>query len=201
MQQRMKAENRKRQLLEVAAKVFAERGYHGATTAELASAAGVTEPILYRHFENKLNLFVTLIDEVGATVIASWKQALADCSTHADRLDALLAGNPATHERGRGVYRVIFQAMTQADADPAIRSAIRRHFERLHRFLARELDELQDAGVVRKDEPSAAQAWMMMHIAVGFGMVAPLGVAGQAKHASAEQIRDLLLHHLSAGSQ
>ncbi len=197
MQQRMKAEDRRRQLLEVAATLFAERGYHGTTTAELAGAAGVTEPILYRHFANKLDLFVTLIDEVGAMVITAWKQALASCVSPEKRLDVLLAGNPATHERGRGVYRVIFQAMTQAGAEPDIRRAIRRHFERLHRFLARELDDLQSAGVVRSDEPSATQAWMMMHIAVGFGMVSQLGVAGQAKHASAEQTRDILLRHMT----
>ena len=61
---RMRAEDRRRQLLEVAADVFASRGYRGSTTAELAKAAGITEPILYRHFENKLDLFVTLVNTV-----------------------------------------------------------------------------------------------------------------------------------------
>ena len=198
MQQRMKAEDRRRQLLEVAAEVFAQRGYRGATTAELANAAGITEPILYRHFDNKLNLFTTLIDEVGSAVIDAWKQALAACKTPTQRFDALIAGNPATHARGRGVYRVIFQAMTEAEGEPEINDAIRSHLERLHRFLTRELADLQKAGMIRDDEPAASQAWLMMHLAIGYGMVSPLGVAGHTKHASARQVHDLLLEHLGA---
>ena len=73
---RMRAPERRRQLLEVAARLFAERGYRGATTKQLADAAGITEPILYRHFEDKLDLFVTLIDEVGREVINAWRKAL-----------------------------------------------------------------------------------------------------------------------------
>lgn len=198
IQQRMKAEDRRRQLLEVAADVFAQRGYRGATTAELASAAGITEPILYRHFDNKLDLFTTLIDEVGSAVIDAWNQALDACDTPEQRFDALIAGNPATHERGRGVYRVIFQAMTEAEGEPEINAAIRKHVERLHRFLTRELAGLQDAGVIRDDEPAASQAWLMMHLAIGYGMVSPLGVAGHARHASARQVHDLLLEYLGA---
>ena len=55
---RMKAEARRRQLLEVAAELFAANGYQGTTTAALAEAAGISEPILYRHFNNQLDLFV-----------------------------------------------------------------------------------------------------------------------------------------------
>lgn len=194
---RMKAEDRRRQLLEVAARIFAEHGYRGATTAELASAAGITEPILYRHFANKLDLFVSLVDEVGTSVVAAWKRSLASCQTPADRFEVLLAGNPATHERGRGIYRVIFQAMTEADAELEIRDAIRLHFERLHRFLAREAAKLQKAGVLRADESPSAQAWMMMHVAIGYGMMLPIDVPGHSRHAPPEQMRDMLHRHLA----
>ena len=54
---RMRARDRRRQLLEVAADLFARYGYRGTTTARLAEHAGITEPILYRHFDNKQDLF------------------------------------------------------------------------------------------------------------------------------------------------
>ncbi|MCA9310819.1 MAG: helix-turn-helix transcriptional regulator, partial [Phycisphaerales bacterium] len=50
---RLPAAKRREQLLDTAVVLFAERGYGGATTAELARAAGVTEPIIYRHFKSK----------------------------------------------------------------------------------------------------------------------------------------------------
>src|SRR6187549_1782491 len=53
---RLKAPQRRQQLIEVATKLFAEYGYDATTTASIAEAAGVTEPILYRHFKSEQTL-------------------------------------------------------------------------------------------------------------------------------------------------
>lgn len=177
---RMRAQQRRRQLLEVAATLFARLGYRGTTTAELAKAAGITEPILYRHFDNKLDLFVTLVDEVGREVIAAWQTALEEVTDPRKRLEVLLAGNPATHERGRGVYRVIFQAMTEAEGDREIGKAIKSHVSKLHKFLAGELQSLQKSGAIRKDEPAADLAWLLINVGVGYGLMSPLGLGRSA---------------------
>ncbi len=177
---RMRAQQRRRQLLEVAATLFSRLGYRGTTTAELAKAAGITEPILYRHFKNKRDLFVTLVDEVGVEVIAGWQKALDGVEEPLRRLEVLLAGNPATHERGRGVYRVIFQAMTEAEGDRAIGRALKQHVSRLHKFIATELASLQKGGAIRKDEPAADLAWLLMNVGVGYGMMNPLGLGRSA---------------------
>jgi len=171
---RMRAPERRQQLLESAAAVFAERGYRGATTAELAAAAGVSEPILYRHFRSKLELFVTLIDAVGTEVLADWETRLAAANSPADRLRTLLESNPSSAARGRGVYRVIFQAMTETDVEPSIREAISSHMRHLHTFVAEELTSLQLAGVVRNDEPASSLATLLIMTAIGYGLAAPI---------------------------
>ena len=53
----MKAPERRAQVLRVATRLFARFGYARTTTASLARAAGVTEPVLYRHFPSKRALF------------------------------------------------------------------------------------------------------------------------------------------------
>ncbi len=189
---RMRAKDRRRQLLEVAAGLFSVRGFRGTTTAELAKAAGITEPILYRHFENKLDLFITLIEEVGHEVIHSWQTALDGVDDPIKRLRVLLAGNPATHERGRGIYRVIFQAMTEAETAPEIAKPLRKHLSTLHSFLKDELAELQKAGAVRKDEPADAMAWLLMNVAIGYGMTSSLRVPGQAAATSRRGMQNLV---------
>ncbi len=189
---RMRAADRRRQLLEVAAELFSARGYRGTTTAELARAAGITEPILYRHFRNKLDLFVTLIDEVGREVTRGWEAALRQAKSPTDRLRVLLAGNPATHERGRSVYRVIFQAMTEAENDREIARPIKKHLATLHGFLKDELAELQKAGAVRRDEPAPALAWMLMHVAIGYGLSSPLKVPGHAAAMNRKSMQRLI---------
>ena len=47
---RLPASERRAALVDAALRTFAEGSYGGATTAEIARKAGVTEPILYRHF-------------------------------------------------------------------------------------------------------------------------------------------------------
>jgi TetR/AcrR family transcriptional regulator, cholesterol catabolism regulator len=175
---RMRSADRRRQLLEVAADLFAERGYRGTTTADLAKKAGITEPILYRHFDDKRDLFITLVDEVGREVIGGWQQALDGVENPLKRLEVLLANNPATVEKGQGVYRVIFQAMTEIEGDKGIAKAIRKHLSKLHEFIKEELGRLQKAGAVRKDEPAADLAWLLINVAVGYGMTSPMGVGG-----------------------
>lgn len=55
---RLKAQDRRQQILEVAAELFAQRGFHGVTTRELAGRLAITEPILYRHFSSKDDLWL-----------------------------------------------------------------------------------------------------------------------------------------------
>ncbi|GAB4343986.1 MAG: hypothetical protein Kow0099_22970 [Candidatus Abyssubacteria bacterium] len=58
---RIKPENRKQEILETALKVFVRENYQGATTAKIAKAAGITEPVIYMHFESKKELFLEVI--------------------------------------------------------------------------------------------------------------------------------------------
>jgi AcrR family transcriptional regulator len=59
---RMRAPERRAQLLEVARKVFGNSGFHAASMEEVAKEAGVTKPILYDHFPSKKELYLALID-------------------------------------------------------------------------------------------------------------------------------------------
>ncbi len=192
---RLQAPHRRRQLLEVAADLFARRGFGGTTTAELAKGAGVTEPILYRHFTNKLDLFVTLIDQVGAHAIHRWEEALEGVVDPRDRLKILVAANPTTLQRGPTPYRIILQAITESGRDPAIVSAVRRHVSSLHGFLVAELRNLQEHDVVRNDEPATALAWLLIEVAIGHGMLELSGTAAPTKSGSTED-RHRLLQHL-----
>ena len=72
---RMPAAQRRTQLMDVAMRVFSREGYHGATMADVADAAGVTKPVLYQHFPSKSDLYRELLggisDELAVTVRAA----------------------------------------------------------------------------------------------------------------------------------
>lgn len=59
------AEARRTQILMGASQVFAEKGYHQATTKEIAKAAGVSEGTIYNYFANKRELLVAMVNAIG----------------------------------------------------------------------------------------------------------------------------------------
>ncbi|HVF57796.1 MAG TPA: TetR/AcrR family transcriptional regulator [Pyrinomonadaceae bacterium] len=59
---RMAAGDRREQIVQVAMKLFSERGFRGTTTKEIAQAAGVSEAIIFRHFATKEELYTAIID-------------------------------------------------------------------------------------------------------------------------------------------
>ena len=60
---RLSAEARKEAIVEAVQDVFAEKGFEGTTTRELAKAAGVSEALLYKHFPSKESLYAAMLDE------------------------------------------------------------------------------------------------------------------------------------------
>jgi AcrR family transcriptional regulator len=59
----MKGEERRAAILEASVRLFAEKGFRGATTRELASALQVSEPVLYQHFPTKRDLYGAILEE------------------------------------------------------------------------------------------------------------------------------------------
>jgi AcrR family transcriptional regulator len=60
---RLHAPDRKKQLLEIAMKLFSDQGFDGTTTREIAEAAGVNEALIFRHFRTKEDLFWAVLSD------------------------------------------------------------------------------------------------------------------------------------------
>jgi AcrR family transcriptional regulator len=58
-------EARRNQILDAAASIFAEKGYHRATTKEIASAAGVSEGTIYNYFDSKADLLIGMMTRLA----------------------------------------------------------------------------------------------------------------------------------------
>ncbi|MGD9690101.1 MAG: TetR/AcrR family transcriptional regulator [Phycisphaerales bacterium] len=188
---RLPAEKRKSQLLDTAARIFAARGYTGATTAELAKAAGITEPIIYRHFKGKKELFIALVERTGQQTIRDWEESLRGINDPAARLARLISANPMVLMRGRVSYRVIAQAMMEVE-DPGIREAIIAHVQKLHAFIMKEVDAAQDSGQVSKRFSPEITAWALIHLALGYGILNGLKIPGHATDRAGGHIVDVI---------
>jgi AcrR family transcriptional regulator len=188
---RLPAAARREQLLDVAAELFARLGYARATTAELAKAAGVTEPIIYRHFASKKDLFVALIERTAKMTLSHWEQHLAGAKDAAERLRRLLADNPMVRDDEKAEYRVFLQAITEVE-EGEIQRAVTRHIQELHAFLAREAQRAQDERKLTKVFSAELIAWLLIDIGLGYGVLAAMNVPGQGYDKKGKHVQDVL---------
>ncbi len=67
---------RREDLLKVARRVFADRGFQATTMDDIAKEAGFTKPILYQYFESKIELYRELVNQTASKLLASLREAV-----------------------------------------------------------------------------------------------------------------------------
>ena len=106
---RMKSEQRRAAIVRTAIRLFAEKGFRGATTRELAASLGVTEPVLYQHFATKRALYSAIIEEKAreASQDAGRLRALAEAGDDRAFLRALAATILDRYENDADLTRLL----------------------------------------------------------------------------------------------
>jgi AcrR family transcriptional regulator len=159
---RLPAAERRLELVETAVRVFSEGSYRGTTTAEIARAAGVSEPILYRHFASKRDLYFAALDHVWAQARAAWEAALVQEADVLAALDAMGRGRFVARDCKHQLSELWVQALSEATEDPELRKYLRRHMREVHGFFAGLLRRGQEEGVLHADRDVDAEAWIFL---------------------------------------
>jgi len=156
---RLTAEARRQAVLDTACRVFSRSSYRGATTAEIAREAGISEPILYRHFGSKRDLYLACLDEAWQSFRDVCEEAMA-----ADPERCLGAISDAYMAKGKKI-RVIdlwIQALNEASSDKVIAAAVRRQIREVRDFFADVIRDGQRRGVLHADRDADAEAWIFV---------------------------------------
>ena len=75
---RMSAAERREAILAAAVEEFAASGFAGATTADIAKRAGISQPYVFRFFPTKKDLTLAVIDRCMSRIISDWENALPE---------------------------------------------------------------------------------------------------------------------------
>ncbi|HTW19772.1 MAG TPA: TetR/AcrR family transcriptional regulator [Mycobacteriales bacterium] len=131
---RMTAAERRADVLRAAVAPFAKGGYHGTSTEEVARAAGISHPYLFRLFPTKKELFLALVAHGFARVREAFVEAVGDQTGEA----AMEAMGEAYSEllRDRDELMLQMQCYVACD-DEEIAEATRYEFGRLWREVVR----------------------------------------------------------------
>lgn len=168
---RLKAPQRREQLIEVATKLFARNGYEATTTAAIALAAGVTEPILYRHFKSKQELFVAIVRAVSAQTMQHWQELIGGITDPVERIRRIAKEFPQHTKALDDAYHVLHGALSTS-RDRKVIAVMKEHYAQIEQFFAGMIREGQKSGAFRKDMDPKVPAWQLIMTGIGYAMVA-----------------------------
>ena len=165
MSTRLPAAERRAAVVETACRIFAKGSYRGCTTAQIARELGVTEPVLYRHFASKRELYLACLDEVWERVRELWEKALAREPDSANWIKAI----GKAYLEARAAARIVLvdlwiQALTEAADDPEIRRALREQVREVHDFVADVIRRGQEQGGILPSRDAEAEAWIFISL-------------------------------------
>jgi len=157
---RLPAAERRSAIVAAALEVFGSGSYARSTTAEIARAAGVSEPIIYRHFPSKKDLWFACLDE-------AWLQLRTQLESRAGRVAQ--AGSPADVDPGNRspwssplLPTLWVQGVTEAGEDDEVQRRVREHMREVHDFVAAGMRAHQGAGTMPAGRDPDAEAWIFL---------------------------------------
>ena len=83
-------QTRRQQLLDVAADLFAARGFHGVSVTDLGAACGISGPALYKHFPSKEALLAEMLVSISERLLAEGQARVSAAKTPEAALAALV---------------------------------------------------------------------------------------------------------------
>jgi len=143
------------EILAAANAVFGEKGYERASISEITRRAGVAQGTFYLYFQDKLAVFVELVDDLGAQL----RRRIAEAVSGIDhRLEIERVGIRTFFQfarEHRQLYRVVRQAEFVDEA------AFRRYYRRIAEGYSRGLARAMDRRQIRRGDPEVLAYGLM----------------------------------------
>lgn len=130
---RQTAAERREAVLDAAQIAFARRGLHGTSTEEIADAAGISQPYLFRLFGTKKRLFVATVERCMEETLELFREAAGDLRGE-EALEAMGNAYVAMVIGDRSRLLAQMQAYAACD-DPDVREAMRDGYGKLHLYV------------------------------------------------------------------
>jgi AcrR family transcriptional regulator len=123
---RLSRGERMEQTLEVAHRLFAERGFAAVTMDDIAAEIGVTKPLLYNYFGNKERLYIACMERAGDALFTTIGEAVGGTTSPGDALNAGLRAFFAFLDADRAAWAVLFDETLPQSGEVAERVAVYR---------------------------------------------------------------------------
>jgi len=155
----MTGDERREQILQTAVSLFSQRGFKGTTTKEIARVAGVSEAMVFRHFENKDALYGAILDTKGCQDGVRrfpWEENEALRTAIEEKDDLAVFYNIAfdalnKHQADEGFMRLLFYSALEEHV--LAERFFHEFIERIYEFIGGYVEERQRDGAFREMNP------------------------------------------------
>lgn len=137
------AADTRRQILDSARRLFAERGYAAVTNRELAATAGVTTGALYHYVESKLDLYVAVHHDMQREIYARFQEAESGNGTFLGKLEGVLDAAHELNESDPTLARFVGVVRADTRRHPEVQERLGIHAVQREDFFV----QMVDAGV------------------------------------------------------
>ncbi len=133
---RVSKEERRREIVEAAAREFAVGGLYGTPVQAIARRVGVSQPYLFQLFGTKKKLFIAAVRRCFERTVAAFRSAAAEAGEEAGSEAVLMAMGLAYHKLLEDRDKLLMQMQAYAACtDPEVADVVRDEFLRLVRFV------------------------------------------------------------------
>jgi AcrR family transcriptional regulator len=171
-------EETSRRILEAARHVFAIKG-SGATMADVAAQAGVSQGLAYRYFPSKEAMLTKLVDEAANASGGPAARLKEIHGTPGERLDLLISYLLKHRREEPEFYRFLYQVMADEAVAPELRRIVSRNGEVIQGEIRRLILEGQATREIADDDPDQLMVALMALID---GLVRLTPLAGARDH-------------------
>lgn len=188
-------------ILDGARKLFGERGYGSVTNKDLAASAGITTGALYHYVESKLDLYLSVHDDMQARIYDRFQKAEASETTFIGKLDAVLAAAGAMNEEDPTLAKFVGVVRADIRRHPEIAEHLRGRAEARERFFVSIVDSGVATGEIESDDRQLVREFVRV-ILVGLTEGTSDSVARQRRAIESIMgvVRGTLIHPPRSGS-
>ncbi|KGJ12694.1 TetR family transcriptional regulator [Paracoccus versutus] len=194
---RKSAELRKAEIVAAVLDLADRIGPDRVTTGAAASAVGVSQAALFRHFPTKDTLWLAVADQVAGELAMEWERALAGTDGPIDRVKALMAAQLRQIVSTPALPMLLFSRELNVGNED-LRAAFRGLLMKFQGLIVAELARGQDAGFLRREVAPEDAAVLLTSLVQGMAIRWSLGARNFSLIGEGKRLLDVQLRLLAA---
>jgi TetR/AcrR family transcriptional regulator, fatty acid metabolism regulator protein len=149
-------EEKRRQILDAAVRVFARKGYHSCRVGDITEEAGVAHGLLYHYFDSKEAVLETVFRETWSEVVDAFSAVETSEDPPREQLRHVAAILLRSWRRDPDLVRVLVREVARSPQVQSKVGELRQAFEVIERIVVRG----QRAGAIRSDLEPRLASWI-----------------------------------------